>query len=145
MLPLPLRLLLLFLATVWITCLPVDAESLQSISTNIRCGSILRKGQFLLQKDLHCTKPQATYPTFGVQVVAGAVLNLNGHTITCAGAYDQGMYDNCVVVRNATLHSGGVSGEENAISSHNGFIHHVRAFGNVGIVSEDSEHELFMD
>jgi parallel beta-helix repeat protein len=72
----------------------------------IQCGSVLGPhGTFVLDRDLSCPYNADAFSEPALTVVASATLDLNGHTVTCAGSREVGIRieGSGAAVRNGTV------------------------------------------
>jgi len=70
----------------------IEFQPGEKLPDAIQCGSVLGpRGTFVLDRDLSCPLNPDTPSEPALTVVTGAVLKLNGHTVTCAGGREVGI------------------------------------------------------
>lgn len=69
----------------------------------IECGDVLTRGQYILDRDLTCGIPGSTNPNAVGITVVDSVLDMAGHTLTCASSYATGIRGEKASFRNGTV------------------------------------------
>jgi parallel beta-helix repeat protein len=121
-----------------------------ALAAKIKCGSVLGPGgTFVLNRDLTCPPSPSDYLVPALTVLAGATLDLNGHTVSCGlpplplpgSDYDPRRdYKLGINVVGSTIRNGTVTGCATAVSVGNGVVKNVTVSeSGAGIaVSDDS-------
>jgi hypothetical protein len=100
----------------------IEFQPGEKLPDAIQCGAILGPhGTFVLDRDLSCPYNASPSSEPALTVVTGAILDLNGHTVTCAGSREMGIRieGDGAAVRNGTVrdcYTGvGIAGNDNVV------------------------------